>query len=58
MKANTGILHRQGPGVSIAATMTNSGHEVSWVTEDRSAATRERAAEHSLRPLPVPPLPV
>ena len=48
----TGILHPGEMGISIAATMKNSGHEVSWVTEGRSAATRERAAEHTLRPTP------
>lgn len=48
----TGILHPGEMGISIAATMKNSGHEVNWVTEGRSAATRERAAERKLRPLP------
>lgn len=48
----TGILHPGEMGISIAATMKSSGHEVSWVTVGRSAATRERAAEHDLRPLP------
>ncbi len=49
---NTGILHPGEMGISIAATMKNSGHEVSWVPEGRSAATRERAVEHKLRALP------
>ncbi len=48
----TGILHPGEMGISIAATMGNSGHEVNWVTEGRSAATRERAAEHNLRAVP------
>ncbi len=49
---NTGILHPGEMGISIAATMKNSGHEVSWVKEGRSVATRERAAEHKLRATP------
>lgn len=48
----TGILHPGEMGISIAATMQNSGHEVNWVSEGRSNATRERAAEHELRALP------
>lgn len=48
----TGILHPGEMGISIAATMKNSDHEVSWVTEGRSKATRGRAEEHKLRPLP------
>lgn len=39
----TGILHPGEMGISIAATMKNSGHEVSRVTEGRSVATRARA---------------
>ena len=39
-------------GISIAASMQNSGHEVSWVTQGRSADTRERAAAHNLREAP------
>ena len=45
----TGILHPGEMGISIAASMQNSGHEVSWVTQGRSQATRERAAAHRLR---------
>ena len=48
----TGILHPGEMGISIAATMQNSGHEVSWVTQGRSADTRERAASHNLREVP------
>ena len=48
----TGILHPGEMGISIAATMQNSGHEVSWVTQGRSADTRERATAHKLREVP------
>ena len=48
----TGILHPGEMGISIAATMKNSGHEVSWVTEGRSNATRGRAEAHQLRAVP------
>jgi len=48
----TGILHPGAMGVSVAATMQNSGHEVHWVPQGRSAATRERAAAQDLRATP------
>ena len=48
----TGILHPGEMGISIAATMKNSGHEVSWVTEGRSNATRGRAEAQRLRAVP------
>ncbi len=48
----TGILHPGEMGISIAASMQNSGHEVSWVTQGRSADTRERATAHKLREVP------
>ena len=47
-----GILHPGEMGISIAATMQNSGHEVSWVSQGRSADTRKRAAAHNLREVP------
>lgn len=40
---NIGILHPGQMGVSIAASAQNSGHEVYWVSEGRSAQTVERA---------------
>jgi 3-hydroxyisobutyrate dehydrogenase-like beta-hydroxyacid dehydrogenase len=44
-----GILHPGQMGVSIAASARNSGHEVYWVSEGRSAQTRERARKQDLR---------
>lgn len=43
-----GILHPGDMGVSIAASAVNSGHEVCWVSENRSDKTRRRAEEHGL----------
>lgn len=46
--AKIGILHPGDMGVSIAASAVNSGHEVRWVSENRSDKTRRRAEEHHL----------
>jgi 3-hydroxyisobutyrate dehydrogenase-like beta-hydroxyacid dehydrogenase len=43
-----GILHPGEMGVSIAASAINSGHEVYWVSENRSDKTRLRAQKHNL----------
>src|SRR5881392_728155 len=43
-----GILHPGEMGISIAASAKNSGCEVYWTSEGRSAATRERAAKFGL----------
>ncbi len=43
-----GILHPGDMGVSIAASAVNSGHEVYWVSANRSDKTRRRAEEHGL----------
>src|SRR5262249_55908418 len=43
-----GILHPGEMGISIAASAKNSGCDVYWVSEGRSAATRERAAKIGL----------
>ncbi len=43
-----GILHPGAMGISVAATIQNSGYEVWWVSEGRSAASRDRAAQHHL----------
>src|SRR5438876_11103741 len=43
-----GILHPGEMGISIAASAKNSGCEVYWTSEGRSAATRERAAKFEL----------
>ena len=48
MAENVGILHPGAMGISIAATMANSGYAVWWASEGRSEASRARAAEHRL----------
>ena len=44
-----GILHPGQMGISVAASIQNSGHTVYWVSEGRSQATHERAAKFSLQ---------
>jgi 3-hydroxyisobutyrate dehydrogenase-like beta-hydroxyacid dehydrogenase len=44
-----GILHPGQMGTVVAVSARNSGNEVFWVSEGRSAATRERASEAGLR---------
>jgi 3-hydroxyisobutyrate dehydrogenase-like beta-hydroxyacid dehydrogenase len=44
-----GILHPGEMGISIAASAKNSGCDVYWLPNGRSAATRERAAKVGLR---------
>jgi 3-hydroxyisobutyrate dehydrogenase-like beta-hydroxyacid dehydrogenase len=44
-----GILHPGNMGIFVAASTQNSGCEVYWVSEGRSAQTHERAAKFSLR---------
>jgi 3-hydroxyisobutyrate dehydrogenase-like beta-hydroxyacid dehydrogenase len=43
-----GIINPGAMGISVAATMQNSGYEVLWSAEGRSPASQERAAEFSL----------
>jgi 3-hydroxyisobutyrate dehydrogenase-like beta-hydroxyacid dehydrogenase len=38
-----GVLHPGEMGIAIAITIRNSGHQVRWVSQGRSARTRERA---------------
>jgi 3-hydroxyisobutyrate dehydrogenase-like beta-hydroxyacid dehydrogenase len=45
---NIGILHPGDMGISVAATMKNSGHDVHWASNGRSVQTRERAEKHGL----------
>jgi len=45
---NVGILHPGEMGISVAATIQNSGHTVYWVSEGRSAQSRARAEKHGL----------
>ena len=44
-----GLLHPGEMGVSLAATMQNSGHAVYWASDGRSPQTRARAERHNLR---------
>jgi len=43
-----GILHPGEMGISIAASARNSGHQVYWASEGRSAETHARAARFEL----------
>lgn len=47
-RQNVGILHPGDMGISVAATIKNSGHHVYWVSEGRSEQTRARADQHGL----------
>jgi 3-hydroxyisobutyrate dehydrogenase-like beta-hydroxyacid dehydrogenase len=44
-----GILHPGNMGIFVAASAQDSGCQVYWVSEGRSAQTRERAEKHNLR---------
>jgi 3-hydroxyisobutyrate dehydrogenase-like beta-hydroxyacid dehydrogenase len=44
-----GILHPGEMGISIAASAKNSGCDVHWVSEGRSNATKQRAANFGLQ---------
>lgn len=43
-----GILHPGEMGISVAASMKNTGREVFWVSQRRSDKTKARAEEHQL----------
>ena len=43
-----GFLHPGAMGISLAASAQNSGHEVWWISDGRSTATRKRAEEYHL----------
>ena len=43
-----GILHPGEMGISVAASAIKSGHEVFWVSENRSQKTHDRAQKHEL----------
>jgi 3-hydroxyisobutyrate dehydrogenase-like beta-hydroxyacid dehydrogenase len=43
-----GILHPGEMGISVAVSAINSGHEVYWVSQDRSDKTRLRAEKYKL----------
>ncbi len=44
-----GILHPGQMGITVARSAQNSGNEVFWVSQGRSAATRERASSAGLQ---------
>ena len=48
MTKQIGILHPGQMGISVTATMQNSGYEVVWASSGRSAQSQERAAEFKL----------
>ena len=48
MTTAVGIMHPGAMGISIAATMKNSGYDVYWASEGRSQQSRTRAEEHVL----------
>ncbi len=45
---NVGFLHPGLMGVSLAASVRNTGHTVHWVSQGRSGETRERAVKQNL----------
>jgi len=47
-KPKLGVLHPGNMGISVAASAQNSGCEVYWASEERSAQTRERAGKFGL----------
>ena len=47
-KVNVGILHPGQMGISIAATMQNSGYPVYWASQGRSDQSRRRAEKYNL----------
>ncbi len=47
-KCKLGVLHPGQMGISLAASAQNSGSEVYWVSDGRSAQTRERAERFHL----------
>ncbi|HLO17673.1 MAG TPA: DUF1932 domain-containing protein [Anaerolineales bacterium] len=47
--SNLGILNPGEMGISIAASALNSGHQVYWMSEQRSPKTRARAEQYHLR---------
>ena len=45
---NVGLLHPGEMGISVGASIRDSGREVHWVSEGRSRETRETAASQDL----------
>jgi 3-hydroxyisobutyrate dehydrogenase-like beta-hydroxyacid dehydrogenase len=52
MNEKVGILHPGQMGISIAASVKNSGYEVFWSSEGRSEATRLRAESQRIIEMP------
>jgi 3-hydroxyisobutyrate dehydrogenase-like beta-hydroxyacid dehydrogenase len=48
MDERIGIIHPGAMGIFVAASMVNSGYEVCWASEGRSAATARRAERFGL----------
>ena len=46
---NVGLLHPGEMGISVGASIKNSGREIYWVSEGRSQKTKERAASQDLK---------
>jgi 3-hydroxyisobutyrate dehydrogenase-like beta-hydroxyacid dehydrogenase len=49
MMGKIGILHPGEMGISVAACAINNGHQVYWLSQDRSDKTRARAEKHNLK---------
>jgi 3-hydroxyisobutyrate dehydrogenase-like beta-hydroxyacid dehydrogenase len=49
--ARIGVLHPGSMGISLAASVKATGHEVCWSSDGRSEQTRARAEEHGLTEL-------
>ena len=47
-KMQIGLLNPGAMGISVAASAQNSGHQVFWASQGRSAQTRERAQKYGL----------
>lgn len=47
-RKSIGLLHPGEMGISLAATLQNSGHTVFWASDGRSANSRARAEQHAL----------
>jgi len=47
---NIGFLHPGAMGISLAASAQSTGHHAYWVSEGRSAETKQRAEAHQLKP--------
>lgn len=47
-RQSIGLLHPGEMGISLAATLQNSGHNVFWASDGRSAHSRARAEQHAL----------